>query len=80
MLEDFARHGLVDIATDYGIFLLAFNKRGLEHMKVAFAGEEPVGTDTAWVLNWQQTTPEGGVRIPRQPGIAPRPAGPAPRP
>src|SRR5664280_2878740 len=29
MLEDFAKHGLVDIATDYGIFLLAFTKRGL---------------------------------------------------
>jgi hypothetical protein len=61
MLEDFAKHGLVDIATDYGIFLLAFNKRGLEHMKVALVGEEPVGTDNAWVLNWQQTTPDGGV-------------------
>src|ERR1035437_10723863 len=34
MLEDFAAHGLVDIATDYGIILLAFNKRGLENMKV----------------------------------------------
>lgn len=61
MLEEFARHGLVDIATDYGIFLLAFSKRGLENMKVAIAGEEPVGTDAAWVLNWQQTSPDGGV-------------------
>jgi hypothetical protein len=61
MLEDFARHGLVDIATDYGIFLLAFSKRGLEHMTVALAGEEPVGADAAWVLNWKQTSPEGGV-------------------
>ena len=61
MLEDFARHGLVDIATDYGIFLLAFSKRGLENMKVVLAGEEPVGADAAWVLNWQQTSPEGGV-------------------
>ena len=61
MLEDFARHGLVDIATDYGIFLLAFSKRGLENMKVAIAGEEPVGADAAWVLNWRQTSPDGGV-------------------
>ena len=61
MLEDFAKHGLVDIATDYGIFLLAFSKRGLENMKVALAGEEPVGADAAWVLDWQQTSPDGGV-------------------
>src|ERR1035437_8204639 len=39
MLEDFAKHGLVDIATDYGIFLLAFTKRGLENMKVTLGGE-----------------------------------------
>ncbi|MCX6626870.1 MAG: hypothetical protein NTW28_04470 [Candidatus Solibacter sp.] len=61
MLEDFASHGLVDIATDYGIFLLAFSKRGLENMKVAISGEEPVGADPAWVLTWQQTSPDGGV-------------------
>ena len=61
MLEDFARHGLVDIATDYGIFLLAFSKRGLENMKVVISGEEPVGADAAWVLHWQQTSPDGGV-------------------
>jgi hypothetical protein len=61
MLEDFARHGLVDVATDYGIILLAFSKRGLENMKVVLAGEEQVGADAAWVLNWQQTTPDSGM-------------------
>jgi hypothetical protein len=61
MLEDFARHGLVDIATDYGIILLAFTKRGLEKMKVEPAGEEQVGADAAWVLNWQQTSPDAGM-------------------
>jgi hypothetical protein len=61
MLEDFARHGLVDVATDYGIILLAFNKRGLENMKITSGGEEQVGADAAWVLNWQQSTPEGGM-------------------
>jgi hypothetical protein len=61
MLEDFARHGLVDIATDYGIILLAFSKRGLENMKVELAGEEQVGADAAWVLNWQQTSPDAGM-------------------
>jgi hypothetical protein len=61
MLEDFARHGLVDIATDYGIILLAFSKRGLENMKVVLAGEEQVGADAAWVLNWQQTSTDAGM-------------------
>ena len=61
MLEDFARHGLVDIATDYGIILLAFSKQGLENMNVALAGEEQVGADAAWVLNWQQTSPDAGM-------------------
>jgi hypothetical protein len=61
MLEDFARHGLVDIATDYGIILLAFSKRGLENMKVELAGEEQVGADAAWVLHWQQTSPDAGM-------------------
>src|ERR1039457_7001133 len=61
MLEDFARHGLVDIATDYGIILLAFSKRGLENMKVELAGEEQVGADAAWVLNWHQTSPDAGM-------------------
>jgi hypothetical protein len=61
MLEEFARHGLVDIATDYGIILLAFSKRGLEKMNVALAGEEMVGADAAWVLAWQQTSPDAGM-------------------
>ena len=61
MLEDFAKHGLVDIATDYGIFLLAFNKRGQENLKVVAAGEEQVGPDEAWVLNWEQTSEAGGM-------------------
>ena len=61
MLEDFARHGLVDIATDYGIFLLAFSKRGLENMNVVLAGEEQVGADAAWVLDWRQTSPDAGM-------------------
>jgi hypothetical protein len=61
MLEDFARYGLVDIATDYGTILLAFSKRGLRNMRISLAGEEQVGADPAWVLNWQQTTPAGGM-------------------
>ncbi len=61
MLEDFAKHGLVDVATDYGTILLAFGKRSQQNMRIALAGEEQVGTDPAWVLVWQQTTPAGGI-------------------
>jgi hypothetical protein len=61
MLEDFAKHGLVDIATDYGIILLAFSKRGQEKMRFALAAEEQVGADPCWVLGWRQTTPAAGM-------------------
>lgn len=61
MLEDFARHGLVDVATDYGILLLAFSKRGLENMKITPAGEDRVGADAVWVLDWEQTSPNAGM-------------------
>lgn len=61
MLEDFARYGLVDIATDYGIFLLAFSRRAQEFLSVVPGGEERVGPDQAWALNWTQTGEAPGV-------------------
>src|SRR5215831_18260915 len=36
MLEDFARNGLVDVATDYALILLSFSKRGQRDMRIAF--------------------------------------------
>jgi len=61
MLEDFARHGLVDIATDYGIILLAFGKRGMENMHITLAGEEQIGADAVWVLAFDQTSSAAGM-------------------
>jgi hypothetical protein len=61
MLEDFARHGLVDVATDYGLILLAFSKRGQKDMRFVPAGEEQVGADPVIVLNWEQTTNAAGM-------------------
>jgi hypothetical protein len=61
MLEDFAKHGLVDLATEYALLLLSFSKRGQENMKFALAGEAQVGVDPAVILAWQQTSPAGGV-------------------
>src|SRR5688572_28416615 len=60
MLEDFAKIGLVDIATDYVLLLLAFAKRGQEQMKIEPAGVGRVGVDEAVVLRWQQTSAAGG--------------------
>jgi hypothetical protein len=60
MLEDFAKNGLVDIATDYGLILLAFTKRGMENMEIVPAGEAQVGVDAALVLRWKQTSGAGG--------------------
>lgn len=60
MLEDFAKHGLVDVATDYALILLAFSKRGLAEMKLEAAGEEQVGADQAIKIHWQQMSTTGG--------------------
>jgi hypothetical protein len=60
MLEDFARHGLVDVATDYGLILLAFTKRGLANMQLKLAGEARVGAEVALVFSWRQTSAAGG--------------------
>jgi hypothetical protein len=61
MLEDFAKYGLVDVATDYGLILLAFNKRGQQEMRLVPAGEEQVGTETAIAFNWEQTNSAAGM-------------------
>lgn len=61
MLEDFARYGLVDLATDYGIILLAFSKRLQDNLDCAIAGEDQVGTDAVWVIRWKQRDPDAGV-------------------
>ena len=61
MLEDFAKNGLVDIATDYGIILLAFSKRLQENLDSALAGESQIGADDVWVINWKQRDAAAGM-------------------
>jgi len=61
MLEDFARHGLVDIATDYGLILLAFSKRGQDDMEFRIAGDEQVGADAAIAITFRQKSSDAGV-------------------
>jgi len=60
MLEDFARYGLVDVASDYALILLAFSKRGLQELEIQPAGEDRVGADDAVVLAWRQTSEAKG--------------------
>lgn len=60
MLQEFASLGLVDIATDYGLILLAFSKRGQGNMVIEPVGESRMGVDDAVVLRWQQTSSAEG--------------------
>jgi hypothetical protein len=60
MLEEFGRYGLVDVATDYGLILLAFTKRGLAQMSTSEAGEGWIGAEQAVAIHWRQTSSEGG--------------------
>jgi hypothetical protein len=60
MLEDFAKHGLVDVATDYALILLAFTGTGQQSLKILPTGEDRVGSDDALVFAWVQSVPGGG--------------------
>jgi hypothetical protein len=61
MLEQFARNGLVDIATDYALILLAFTSRGQQQMEFAPVGQGYVGTEAALTYSWKQRSTQGGV-------------------
>jgi len=60
MLEQFAKYGLVDIASDYGLILLEFTRRGWGNLQFAPAGEARLGTSAALVLGWKQRSTAGG--------------------
>jgi hypothetical protein len=60
ILEDLAKNGLVDIATDYAMMLLAFTKRGLEQLKFGASRGGRIGADDALVVDWQQTSAAAG--------------------
>jgi hypothetical protein len=63
MLEDFAKYGLVDVATDYALILLAFTSRGQEQLTILPSDEERVGADDASVFSWAQSAEGGGELI-----------------
>jgi hypothetical protein len=60
MLQDYSRFGLVDVATDYGLILLAFTKRGLENMEIKPAGQSRIGAEAALSLEWKQISTDSG--------------------
>ena len=60
MIEDFARNGLVDIATDYGLILLAFGTRGIADMQFSEEPERQAGSETLRSILWKQLTAAGG--------------------
>jgi hypothetical protein len=60
MLEDFAKTGLVDVASDYGLILLAFTRRALDNIQFGQPAENRIGADTALVFPWKQTSSVGG--------------------
>ena len=61
MLEQFASYGLVDIATDYGLILLAFGRREWPNLQFGPAADGRVGASAALVLDWKQRSTAGGA-------------------
>lgn len=61
LLEEFARTGLVDIATDYALILLAFTSRGQQEMEIASLSQGFVGTDAVLSFSWKQKSADGGA-------------------
>jgi hypothetical protein len=61
MLEQFARSGLVDIATDYALILLAFTTGGQKLMEFSPSGQGYIGADPVTSLTWKQESTQGGV-------------------
>lgn len=54
MLEDFAKHGLVDVASDYALILMAFTTAGRASLKIVPSGQDRVGPDDALLYAWTQ--------------------------
>jgi hypothetical protein len=61
MLEEFAASGLVDLATDYTLILLAFSASGQKQMEFAPAGSGYIGSDPASAFSWKQKSSQGGA-------------------
>jgi hypothetical protein len=56
ILEELTGLGLVDVATDYALILLAFTNEGLADLEIAPGGDGFVGAEEAVAINWHQTS------------------------
>jgi hypothetical protein len=56
MLEELTKLGLIDVATDYGLLLLAFTTEAQKGIEWSEAGAAFVGVDEALVFEWRQTS------------------------
>jgi hypothetical protein len=62
MLEGLVKLGLVDVATDFGLLLLAFTNQAQSGVEWAEAGTAFVGAEEAAVLEWRQKS-EGALEF-----------------
>lgn len=60
MLQDYAKYGLVDVASDYGLILLAFTKRGLATTTIQPQSMSRIGADSALLFAWKQANADSG--------------------
>lgn len=56
ILKEFTDLGLVDVATDYGLILLAFTKSAAADMRFTPAGSAWIGTDETVAFDWRQVS------------------------
>jgi hypothetical protein len=61
ILEQFARNGLVDIATDYSLIVLAFTARGQQQIEFSPSGAAFIGADLSRCYSWKQRSTQGGL-------------------
>jgi hypothetical protein len=55
-LEQLTALGLVDVATDYALLLMAFTGEGMKSLELAPGPEGYVGTEAALSFDWRQTS------------------------
>jgi hypothetical protein len=60
MLENFARHGLVDVATDYGLILLEFTGSGQRLLEIHSEGRALMGAEDTLIFSWRQKSADAG--------------------
>ena len=61
MLQQLARNGLVDIATDYSLILLTFTSHGQRQIESSPSGHCHIGADPAVSFTWKQKSAQGGL-------------------